>query len=232
VAAGSGALFLALLGERHDGGSGDFIRALWELTRQRSKGLVAADRLRSSPDVWEVAAQALAQTGETLSDAAIEFGVARYFTGPAPRRQAAAYRVLSSLPSDAEVPLLADLELAQLPRHARTPVDEGLESLGSGYVRVRTPNLQRPSELRIWLRAELGPDWSLSAVRLGADGRELGRTRAPTRRLPESFLPLLLEPDTAEVIVIVTALPRKTPDADEPVLAIHGFDLALEHVPQ
>jgi hypothetical protein len=138
--------------------------------------------------------------------------------------------VLSSLPSDAAVPLLADLELQQLPRHVRTPTDGGLESLGSAYVRVRTPGLSGQGELRIWLRSELGPEWSLSAVRLAADGRELGRTRAPTRRVPQSFLPLMLEPDTAEVIVIVTALATSTPDADEPVLAIHGFDLALEHV--
>lgn len=231
VAAGSGALFFALLSERAAGGSTDFVRALWELTRQRSRGLVDADRLRGSPDVWEVLSQALRLDGDELADMIGEFAVARFFSGPLRRREAASYRVFASLPPDAAVPLLADLSLDQLPRHVRTAADSGVEALASAYVRVSTGGRSRSAELRIWLRGELGADWSLIALRLGADGRELGRTRAPVRPVPESFVPLLLEPDTHEVIVVVTQLPHGTPDADQPALSVHGFDLSMALAP-
>jgi hypothetical protein len=232
AAAGSGGLFLAMLSERHEGGSGEFVRKLWELARQRSKGLVADDRLRGSPDVWEVIARALELTEAKWSDEIAEFAVARFFAGEQGRRAAAAYRVFAELPSDAGVPLLADLQEAQLPRHVRTDPEGGVEPLGSVYVRLQLAEAGRCArgacELRVWLRGELGPRWLLSAVRLDERGRELGRTSAPPREVPQAYLPLALSPDTRQVIVVVTNLPRATPDADlgEPVP--RGLDLAFE----
>jgi hypothetical protein len=230
AAAGSGALFFAMLSERHDAGSGEFVRAAWELARQRSKGLVADDRLRGSPDVWEVLARALETGGERWTDAIEEFGVARYFAGDVTRRGGAAYRVFSGLPSDGAVPLFADLSASQLPKHVRTEAEGGVEPLGSIYVRVRfeQPCAAEPCELRVWLRGELGPNWSLTALQLGADGRELGRTRAPARNVPESYLPLAISADTREVILVVTHLTRTIPDADRGVPPPRGVELVIE----
>jgi hypothetical protein len=229
AAAGSGGMFLAMLSERHDAGSGEFVRALWELARQRSKGLVADDRLRGSPDVWEVLARVLDATEEHWPEEVAEFAAARFFAGEPARRAAAGYRVFAELPSDASVPLLADLDASSLPRHVRTPIDGGIEVLGSSYVRVRlAPCTTGACELRVWLRGELGPKWSLGALRLGADGRELGRTHAPPRDVPEAYLPLAISNDTRDVILVVTYLPRAIPDADPGVPAPRGVELAIE----
>jgi hypothetical protein len=232
AAAGSGGLFLAMLSERHDAGSGEFVRKLWELARQRSKGLVDDDRLRGSPDVWEVIARALELTEAKWVDEVAEFAVARYFAGQGGRRAAAAYRVFAELPSDAAVPLLADLQESQLPRHVRTDPEGGIEPLGTAYVRLQLTEASRCArqgcELRVWLRGELGPNWLLSAVRLAADGRELGRTHAPAREVPQAYLPLAVSADTRQVIVVVTNLPRTTPDADLGAPVPRGVDLAFE----
>jgi hypothetical protein len=221
----AGGLFLALLSERNDGGSGVFVRGLWESTRQRSFGLVASDRLRSSPDLWEVLTQTLAQQRVSVHDELVEFALARYFAGEPRRRAQAAYRVLAGLPSDAAVPLSADFALADLPRHVHS--ERALESLGSAYVRVRTAGGPRSSELQVWLRGELGPRWSLSALRLAADGRELGRTILPPRRTTSSYLPVVLDAETAEVVVVIVNLPDATPDADLPAPTAHGYEVIV-----
>ncbi|HKP64789.1 MAG TPA: hypothetical protein VJV78_48975, partial [Polyangiales bacterium] len=235
AAAGSGALFLAMLSERHDGGDGQFVRALWELTRQHSKGLVPDDQLRGSPDLWEALARALESGGERWSDAVEEFSASRYFAGDAAHRGAAAsYRAFAALPSDAGVPLLSDLQARELPRRIRTAAEGGIEALGSSYVRLQLTDAPACAagscELRVWLRGELGPNWSLCALRLDARGRELGRTRAPAREVPEAYLPLVLGPDTAQVVLVVTHLTRTLPDADRPILQPHGVELAIELV--
>jgi len=224
LSARPGALLLATLSERTSGGDAEFARSLWETTRQRSRGLVDKDRLRSSPDLWEVLLQTLSWKGLAWQDELTEFGVARYFSGSAQRRAQAPYRVLAALPSDASVPLSAELTLLELPRHVHR--DAGLASLGSEYVRVHTLG-SSSSELRIWLKGELGPLWSLTALRLAADGRELGRTAAPPRRVPESYLPLVLDPETAEVVLVITNLPDAPPDADRPPPAPHAYELVV-----
>jgi hypothetical protein len=225
--AGAGGLLLAVLAERNDGGHGNFVRALWESTRQRSAGLVAIDRLRSSPDLWEVLSQTLAQKQVSLHDELAEFAVARYFAGAATRRAHAPYRVLAALPSDASVPLQADLALADLPRHLHD--EQPLDSLGSAYIRVRTDH--EAGQLQVWLRGELGPRWALSAVRLAADGGELGRTVAPPRKAASEYLPIVLERETASVLLVISDLPDATPDADVPKPAPHGFELIVAHAP-
>jgi hypothetical protein len=221
---GAGALLLAMLTERIDGGSGEFVRGLWETTRQRSRGLVPNDRLRSSPDLWEALIQTLRSKGVRWSDELTEFGVARYFAGEARRRAQAPYRVLGALPSEAAVPLTSELSLSDLPRHIRN--DAGVSSLSSEYVRVRTSG-SSGSELRVWLKGELGPLWSLSALRLAKDGSELGRTSAPPRRVPNSYMPLALDPETAEVVLVITNLPEIAPDADRASPSPHAYELVV-----
>jgi hypothetical protein len=223
--ASAGALFLAVLSARHDRDPGDLVRSLWQSTRQRSHGLVALDRLRSSPDLWETLRQRLAIDRVDLDDELREFAIARYFAGPPSRRSHAAYRVFASLPSDAAVPLTRELQAKDLPLQlSQLPP---LESLGSAYLLLATPDLGRSQQLQVWLRAELGPRWSLSAVRLAADGGELGRVSAPARNVPSSYLPLDLPPETAAVLLVITNLPASLPDADLPSPAPHAYELIL-----
>ena len=232
--AAAGALFLAVVSERRGSDDGEFVRGLWETTRQRSHGLVAADRLRSSPDLWEALAQTLRVHGVELQDELIEFAVARYFAGPAQRRAQAGYAVLRALPESAGVPLTAELTASATAHHLRPNTE--LAALGTAYVHVDIPLISGrrdaaaaadATELRVWLKGELGPDWSLTAVRLAADGRELGRTSAPARRVPSSYLPIALEAETRSVLLVIVNLSEAIPDADRPGPGPHGYELVI-----
>jgi hypothetical protein len=214
-----------MLSERIEHAPATFVRSLWETTRQRSQGLVAADRLRSSPDLWEVLRLVLETQHLKLEDELVEFGVARYFAGPPPRKAQAPYRIFGALPSDAAVPIAHNLRGAQLPVKLREhPV---LQELGSAYVRVALDQRSH-SRMQVWLRGELGARWSLTAVRLADGGRELGRMAAPARNVPNAFLPVTLDAETAEVILIVTQLPELTPDADLKLDSGRGYELIVE----
>lgn len=221
----AGALFLAMLSERVEREPGAFVRSLWETTRQRSTGLVSAERLRSSPDLWEVLKVVLETQHIKLDDELIEFGVARYFAGPSARKAQAPYRILAALPSDGAVPLMRDLRSSQLP--VKLTDHAPLHDLGSAYVRVRLDD-RTHDRMQVWLRGELGARWSLTAVRLSDDGRELGRTAAPPRTVPHAYLPVTLDAETSEVVLVVTQLPLKTPDADLRIDTSHGYELIAE----
>ncbi|MET0386379.1 MAG: hypothetical protein ABW321_10495 [Polyangiales bacterium] len=222
----AGALLLAMLAERVERTPFTWLKSLWETTRQRSRDLVPVDRLRSSPDLWEVLRVMLDQQHVTLEDELLELSAARYFAGPSARREQAPYRFLAALPSEAAVPIARELESAQLPAH----VIDGplLRALGSVYVRVRLSDATRREQLRLWLRAEVGPRWAMTAVRLDGAGRELGRMSAPPREVPNSFLPVAIDTETAEVIVVITQLPKHTPDADRREDGVHGYELIVD----
>jgi hypothetical protein len=221
----AGALFLGMLSERIEGEPGAFVRSLWETTRQRSAGLVKPERLRASPDLWEVLRVILETQHIKLEDELIEFGVARYFAGPAARKAQAPYRILAALPSDAAVPLTQSLRSSQLP--VKLSDHAALHDLGNAYVRIGLEDRSQ-QQLKIWLHGELGPRWSLTAVRLSESGRELGRTAAPPRNVPSAYLPVALDVETAEVLLVVTQLPQQTPDADVRVDTSHGSELIIE----
>ncbi|HET8938046.1 MAG TPA: hypothetical protein VFN67_31600 [Polyangiales bacterium] len=221
----AGALFLGMLSERVEREPGWFVRSLWETTRQRSTGLVAAERLRSSPDLWEVLRVTLEAQHIKLDDELIEFGVARYFAGPSARKAQAPYRILAALPSDAAVPLMQDLRSSQLP--VKLSDHAPLHDLGRVYVRVKLDDRSH-ERLQVWLHGELGARWSLTAVRLSERGRELGRTAAPPRTVPSAYLPIMLDTETAEVVLVVTQLPVQNPDADLHVDSSHGYELIVE----
>jgi hypothetical protein len=228
ASASSGALWLGVLAERTRGDDrtpGAWLRSLWESTRQRSRGLVDPDRLRSSPDLWEVLKQTVEAQHLALEDELIEFVVARYFAGPAAREAHAPYRLLAALPSDAGVPMSRELRASETAAHLHDL--PALHSLGSAYVRVTLPDDLRSRQLQVWLRGELGPRWSLTAVRLDASGRELGRTAAPPRDQPTAYVPVALDPGTSEVVLVIASLPRVTPDADVPLAEAHGYELIV-----
>jgi len=193
-------LALMLISRRHDGGSGEFIREVWQLARQRS---AMADALRASPTFFEALDRALKNSGESLAAMTEELGVARYFATRGEREGSS--RALPALPASIGVPVAEIEPFAELPAHL--PVHEPLLGpLGSGYAHIDTSGAAPGSRLDVWLRGDVGPKLVLTAVRLDAQGREVGRMTAPARRVPQSFLPIELSPDTASVLLVVTAL--------------------------
>jgi len=205
ASATSGALWLAILADREDGSSGRFLRELWQFARQRTRKM---GPLRASPNLWEVLERSLENADERFDDLAVDFAIARYFAGPPGRSARAPYPVLRSLPPEAAVQLEASVAAGDRARHVT--LQHNLAPLGSSYVRVHVGGDLKPGDqLKVWLRAEQGPRWALSAVRLAANGAEVGRLHAPVRTTPKSFLPLELTAETHSVLLVVTHLPVK-----------------------
>jgi hypothetical protein len=192
-------LALILISRRHDGGSGEFIREVWQFARQRS----AIGALRASPTFFEALDRALKNSGESFEAVAEEVAIARYFATRGERDGAS--RALPWLPASIGVPVTEIEPFAELPAHL--PVHEPLLGpLGSGYAHIETSGAPAGSRLDVWLRGDVGPRLVLTAVRLDAQGREVGRMTAPARKVPQSFLPIELSSDTASVLLVVTAL--------------------------
>ena len=205
-----GALLLALVSARHDGGTGTFVRDLWQLTRQRTW---EGTELRASPDLWECLDVATELAGLRLLDLVTDLSVARFFLGD--RDEQSTFPALRGLGPLATPPVTFQASLAQMPVHTRP--GEELATLGSGYALVDVRGAPAGSRLRVWLRGEYGVRWGLVALRLDAEGRERGRIAAPPRRGDHrSYVPVELEPDTATVLVVVTNLSHRLPDADDP----------------
>jgi hypothetical protein len=205
-----GALLLALVSARHDGGTGTFVRDLWQLTRQRTW---EGTELRASPDLWECLDVATELAGLRLLDLVTDLSVARFFLGERDGRSA--FPSLRGLGPLATPPVTFQASLEQMPVHTRP--GEELATLGSGYAIVDVRGAPPASRLRVWLRGEYGVRWGLVALRLDAEGRERGRISAPPRRGDHrSYVPVELEPDTATVLVAVTNLSHRLPDADDP----------------
>jgi len=216
-----GALLLAMLSARHDRGTGTFVRDVWQLARQRTWD---GDELRASPDLWEALEVAVSVAGDDLVESIEDFAVARWFGGAAERESAAPIPIVRALPAGAVVPPHAEIAWDELPEHTRE-ADPPLEPFGSAYMRIDTSEAPDGTVLRIWLRGEYGVRWSLVAVRLGANGRELTRLSAPAREEPRSYLVLELMDDTEEVLIAVTNLSSRRPDADEPDENVRSFKL-------
>jgi hypothetical protein len=221
-----GALFLAMLSARTDGLSGDFIRDLWSGAPQLTwEGY----DLRAAPDMWQVVNRVMEVGRDPLRNLLEEMAVARYFAGTPDRIAHAPIPLLRELPPDAAVPISGHAAWSDLPRRFE-PHDLELEPYGSAYAIIDTTNAPAGSVLRIWLRGEHGVGWALAAVRLAADGTELGRVRAPVRpRNPHSYIPLeLARGDTANVVLTVTNLGTRLVDADEPDDQVRSFELIVD----
>lgn len=220
---GGGALLLALLSEQFDGGDTSFVRELWQLARQRTW---EGDGLRGSPDLWEALHAVVDHSRARLSDLVEELAVRRFELGA--RREHS--RVPALVVDDrATVPVFETIAREELPEHG---VDgPRLDPYGSGYSRVGVAGAAPGSRLRVWLRGEWGVAWSLTAVRRDAAGRDLGRVQAPPRPADRrSYLPIELTPDTSEVLVVVTNLSHRLPDADTLDLNTRSFRLIYELV--
>lgn len=211
------ALWLASLLQRHDPRGRGLLPGLFAAARQLSAQAPSA--LHARPTFWQALDQVLSEAGESLDDAAIELATIRWLL---PARGGTAYGV----PSEARVQLAREVRLAELPQ--RVTPEAPLRTYGSAYAVVDTRGAGAGAQLRVWLRAEPGPRWSLVALTLDAEGAELGKLAAPPRTTPESFLPIELDARTARVVLIVTKLPRTRgeralADDDE-----HGFELTLD----
>lgn len=207
------AMWLATLSLRHDAGTGRFVRDAWNLARQQSEG---PDRLHETPTFWQAVTAALEASGESLDQSAIEFAVARYFAGQGQ----------GLLPSLAKVPVVSAPPFTALPTHLMPP-EAPLATFGSAYTSIDTHGAALGSRLQVWLRGEPGVRWSMVAVRLDAEGRELGRVLAPPRNVPDSFIPLELENGTTQVLIVVTKLPPLPLIKPLPEDDASGFQLIL-----
>ncbi len=214
------AMMLAMMSDRLDGGSGSFFRELWQLSRQLTW---EGTRLRGSPDLWEAIDAALGHAHETLPQLMEDFAVARYFARPGLH---APYPSLRGLPRDAVVPVTGPITQGALPAHIHA--NNPLEIYGSAYVVVDASGIDPMGRLQVWLRGELGVEWSLVAVRLRADGSEVGRIVAPPRRDPRSFFPVELLGETSRVLLVVTNLGKGIPDADIEAARAHSFSLIID----
>ena len=205
--ASGGAILIDALSQRHDGGGTAFMRDVWTLSRQ-----ITTDSLdmRAEPDVLRVIGQAAQLVHDPLDRVIESLSVARYFVG----REGAAQSeigLLRALPSQARVPVFAEARWSALPRTLWMG-DAGLEPWGSAYARVDVSEAPAGSTLRVWLEGEPWTEWSLVAVRLDAEGRELGRTRVPQTRRTRGFIPVELVGGAHEVVLVVTNMP----DDDDP----------------
>ena len=220
-----GALFLTMISERHDEGRGDFIRELWQLARQHTWDGV---ELRADPDLWQALERALDLAGDRLYSLVEDFAVARYFSGPL-RGKNAEFHVLRDLSEHGVVPIHFRISMQQMPHH--TAMGPSLEPFGSAYALVDVRGAPPESRLRVWLRGEYGVQWALTASRLDEHGRNLGTLSAPPRRGDRrSYLPVELSPETANVMVSITNLSHRLPDADDMDINARAFRLIFEVV--
>jgi hypothetical protein len=217
-----GALLLAMLSERMDGGRGSFVRDLWQVARQRSIG---TDDLRGIPDLWQAIGLLLDMAEQDVDETLADLAVARYFAGARDRH--APFVALRGLGPEATVPLAWRTGWQALPARS-PPADPPLEPTGCAHALVDVEGAPDDSVLRIWMRGEYGVRWSLTAVRLDAEGRELSRMTAPDRKVPHSYLPVQLTEGTAHVLIVVTNLSSRLPDADIPDENVRSFQLTVD----
>ncbi len=223
-----GALLVGAISARHDRETGTFIRDLWNATRQWTPDAYASPSsdLHALPDYYYVIAHGVALAHDPLTRIVEDFGASRWLAGSRAPSHALAYPILSALPGAATVPAYAQVAWSQLPRSMT--YEGALEPYGSAYLVCDVRSAPAGSRLRVWLRAEFGVEWSMIALRIGANGEEIARVRAPPRPTPESYLPVELLEGTAQVVIAVTNLGARGLDADQPDDFVRGFRVAMD----
>lgn len=215
-----GALLLAYLSARHDGGEGHFIRDVWALASQRTW---EGEGLRAEPDLWSALEVAIALGGDRLLDNVEDLAVVRWFVG----RGTSGGGTMGALDRDAQVPALRTV--TRLPSRVSAAIP--LQSFGSAYVVLDRNEIAEVAKLRVWLKGEYGVRWSLVAVQLDAAGDELRRMTAPhTSTDPRAYLPIEVDENAAELLFVVTNLSDGLPDADEPETSERAFELIVDRV--
>ena len=214
-----GALFLELLDSRY-GGGGVFVRDLAQLLRQRTW---EGEGLRASPDVWE-AIEAIAKSkGDRFDDLLAEISLARGL--PPARSPHRALRALDAPPS-----MLWRGSPQRLPWHTRAS-DRGVAAGGAIYSKVELGEIEAGDALSVWLEGEYGARFSLAAVALDAEGRELARSASPPgggATPHRAFVPLVVPEGKRELLLVGTGFGFERPDEDsaEPVARHARFVIA------
>ena len=197
---GSGGLFLRLLA-RSDNEEQYFrlVRDLWRAGQQSSAR--SDGRLHGGPDLWQVVTARAEALGLSLERTLRELAVAHYV----------GYR--SSDLGWMSVPtVLGGAKWGELPaRWQSGPV----EPTGAVFALTDVREAPDASQLRLWLRGELGVRYALSAVRLDAEGGEIGRVYGPVQDGPRAYLPVELSGEATYVLAVATNLSHRRPDADE-----------------
>lgn len=213
-----GALWLAYLSARHDDTDPAFVRDAWYLASQRTW---EGRGLRAEPDLWSAIDTAVLQSGDRLIDNIQDLAVQRWFVGrgrpPTP--------LVASIDSDARVPRMRTLRRLPTRAVART----ALEPFGSAYAVLEGGAWGGESSLRVWLKGEYGVRWSLIALQLDANGAEIQRVSAPsTDGEPTAYLPIELAADTESLLLVVTNLSSRLPDADHEDPNLRAFELIVD----
>jgi hypothetical protein len=177
--------WLSALGARQDGNRGRFLADVVQLARQRTW---EGDGLRASPSVLESIEAALKVDAEpmqrVLAQLADDVGQLALAAGEAP-------------------PLLTRLSLDKLPVHlSKTPP---LAPYATTYVLVQIDTPPAAGErITLWSQGEYGVRWVLSAQRLDASFRQLGRVSGEVRDAPSIELHVELDADTRYVLFSTT----------------------------
>lgn len=213
-----GALLLGYLSARHDGLKREFVRDAWLLSSQRTW---EGEGLRAEPDLWAAIETSIARSGDRLIDNIRDLAVQRWFVGRG-TRQAPFFRTIDS---DAQVPVVRTLHRMPTRAVAKTP----LEAFGSGYVLLANDAWGTGRRLRVWLNGEYGVRWSLDAIQLDAVGNEIRHVAAPlTEGDPTAYVPVELTDDTRSLLLVVTNLSSRLPDADEPDANQRAFEVVID----
>lgn len=213
-----GAMWLAHLSARHDGGSGRFVRDVWLLASQRTW---EGTELRAEPDLWSAIETAVERSGDRLLDNVEELAVLRWFVG----RGESSKGFVASMDSHAQVPISRKLQ--RLP--TRMIAERPLASFGSAYMVMDAAVWKHSKHLRAWLNGEYGVRWSFVAVQLDGHGNEVFRISAPhTGATPKAYLPIELDDTTRSLLFVVTNLSNALPDADEVDVHERAFELIVD----
>lgn len=220
-----GAWLLEGLSLQRDGGTGRFVRDMVQLARQRTW---QGTQLRGSPDIWEALFAITDHESDKLPATLLRLAGDRYYMGDERRRRGATNPALGSMDVGAAVPLFFQTRWAELPKHSPA-MSPALDAYGSAYAAVDVREAPRDAILKVWLRGEIGVEWTMATIRLDADGRELGRMRAPSRGdVPRCYLPVQLDAGTATVVVVALNLSRRLPDADVIDENVRNFRLIFD----
>lgn len=199
-----GALVLLSMSARHDGGSGRFLRDLWELSRYRSESEDPSAGLTLF-DVWSESARG---AGDSLRDNLVLSALERALLDQPWR--ARTYPADVALASTAPIDLGAPIRFVELPAHRSGP-EEGVEPTGSWFGVLETAGADPESRLRVWFEGETGTAWGVIVVGFDRVGRESVRLEMPIRREPRGYLAIERVARHERLLFVVTALPHEVP---------------------
>lgn len=212
--------FVALLDAQERGGEATFIRDMWQLTRQRTW---EGHDLRASPDLWMAIEATFGFAHKELPDIIEQISVGRFLAGT-PGAPNPGFRGLPHVTPH----WIGTTSFADLPTRF-APADPPIETFGSGYALLRMgEEVPANTRVRVWMHGEFRVEWDLVVVPLDRNGHELSRVAAPPRRTPRSYLEVLLPAHTDRVLVVVTNMSHRLPDADIPDYNARSFQLTLD----